>query len=61
MHSLTYLFLGVAASTTIFTSAIATDLNPTAVAYTLPDKIEWTQGSGRAQQAMLAGDPASTS
>ena len=28
-----------------------------AVAFTLPDKIEWKQGSGRAQQAILAGDP----
>ena len=57
MHSLTYLFLGVAASTTIFTNAIAADLNPAAVTYTLPDKIEWKQGSGRNQQAILAGDP----
>jgi predicted metal-dependent enzyme (double-stranded beta helix superfamily) len=57
MHSLTYLFLGVVASATIFTSAIAADLNPAAVAFTLPDKIEWKQGSGRAQQAVLAGDP----
>ena len=40
MHSLTHLFLGVAASATIFTDAIAADLNPAAVAFTLPDKIE---------------------
>jgi hypothetical protein len=57
MHSLTHLFLGVAASATIFTSAIAADLNPAAVAFTLPDKIEWKQGSARSQQAILAGDP----
>ena len=57
MHSLTYLFLGVVASTTIFTSAIAADLNPAAVAFALPDKIEWKQGSGRNQQAILAGEP----
>ena len=57
MHSLIHLFLGVAASATIFTSAIAADLNPAAVAFTLPDKIEWKQGSGRNQQAILAGDP----
>jgi hypothetical protein len=57
MHSLTHLLLGVAASATIFTSAIAADLDPAAVAFTLPDKIEWKQGSGRAQQAIPAGDP----
>ena len=57
MHSLTCLILGVAASATMFTSAIAADLNPAAVAFTLPDKIEWKQGSGRNQQAILAGDP----
>jgi quercetin dioxygenase-like cupin family protein len=58
MRSLAYLFLGVVASATIFTSAMAADLNPAAAAFTLPDKIEWKQGSGRAQQAILAGDPA---
>jgi predicted metal-dependent enzyme (double-stranded beta helix superfamily) len=57
MHSLTRLFLGAALSATMFTSAIAADLNPAAVTYTLPDKIEWKQGSGRNQQAILAGDP----
>src|SRR5579862_9768642 len=61
MRSLTCLLLGVAASatmftTTIFTGAIAADLNPAAVAFTLPDKIEW-KGTGRNQQAVLAGDP----
>jgi hypothetical protein len=49
MRSLTHLFLGVAASATIFTNAIAADLNPAAVAFTLPDKIEWKQGSARSQ------------
>ena len=57
MRSLTPLFLGVAASAAICTSSIAADLNPAAVTFTLPDKIEWKQGSGRAQQAILAGDP----
>ena len=57
MHSLTPLFIGVVASATIFTNAIAADLNPAAVAFTLPDKIEWKQGSGRNQQAVLVGDP----
>jgi len=57
MHALTHLFLGVAVSATIFTSATAADLNPASVAFTLLDKIEGKQGSGRAQQAILAGDP----
>jgi hypothetical protein len=64
MHALTHMLLGMTASATVFTSAIAADLNPAAVAFTLPDKIEWKQGSGRAQQAILAGvrrSPASTS
>jgi quercetin dioxygenase-like cupin family protein len=57
MHSLTRLFLGAIASATIFTNAIAADLDPAAVAFTLPDKIEWKQTSARSQQAILAGDP----
>ncbi|MBV8407068.1 MAG: cupin domain-containing protein [Alphaproteobacteria bacterium] len=57
MRSLTWLFLGVAGSAAIFASAHAGDLNPAAVTYTLPDKIEWKQGSARNQQAILAGDP----
>jgi len=57
MHLLTRLFLGVAAAATMVTNAIAADLNPAAVAFTLPDKIDWKQGSGRNQQAVLAGDP----
>ncbi len=57
MHALTRLFLGVAASAAIVTSAIAADLNPAAVAFTLPDKIEWKKGSGRNEQAILVGDP----
>src|SRR4029450_11377487 len=58
MHSLPRLFLGAALSATMFTSSIAADLNPAAVTYTLPDKIEWEQGSGRKQQAILGGDAA---
>jgi hypothetical protein len=54
MHSLTHLFLGVAASATIFTSAIAADLNPAAVAFALPDKIEWKQGI----RSLPTGNPA---
>jgi hypothetical protein len=57
MHSLTHLILDVATAATIFSSAMAADLDPNAVAFTLPDKIEWKQGSGRNQQAVLAGDP----
>ena len=57
MKSLTRLLLGVAASAAMVTGAMAADLNPAAVAFTLPDKIEWKQGSGRNQQAILAGDP----
>ncbi len=57
MHALIPLLSGVAASAAMFTSAIAADLDPAAVAFTLPDKIEWKQGSGRAQQAVLAGGP----
>ena len=52
MHSLTHLFLGMAGSATIFTSAIAADLNPAAVAFKLPDKIEWKQGSARAHEVI---------
>src|SRR3954467_2024700 len=57
MHTLTRLFLGVAASIAIFTNAIAADLDPKAVTFIPLDKIEWKQGSGRAQQAVLGGDP----
>jgi hypothetical protein len=38
-------------------SATAGDLNPAAIAYVLPDKIEWKQTSPGSQQAILAGDP----
>ena len=57
MRSLIHLFLGAIASVTIFTGATAADLDPAAVAFTLPDKIEWKQTSARSQQAVLAGDP----
>jgi quercetin dioxygenase-like cupin family protein len=57
MRSLTCLLLGAMASATIITSAIAADLDPAAVAFTLPDKIEWKQTSPRSQQSVLAGDP----
>ena len=57
MRRLICLFFGVSASVTIFGTAIAADLNPAAVAYVLPDKIEWKQTSPGARQAVLAGDP----
>lgn len=38
MHSLTRLFVGMALSGTMFTSALAADLNPAAVAFTLPTR-----------------------
>ena len=57
MRRLIGLFFGVGASVMIFGTAIAADLNPAAIAYTLPDKIEWKQTSPGAQQAILTGDP----
>ena len=57
MRSLIRLVLGVSASVTMFGSAMAGDLNPAAIAYTLPDKIEWKQTSPGSQQAVLVGDP----
>ena len=57
MRQLIRLFFGLSASVTIFGTAVAADLNPAAVTYTLPDKIEWKQTSPGAQQAILTGDP----
>ena len=57
MQQLTRLFLGVTAAATIFTGANAADLDPKAVTFIPLDKIEWKQGSGRVQQAVLVGDP----
>lgn len=52
------LLLGLAASAAIIANAAAADLDPAAVTFTLPGKIEWKQqGSGHNQQAVLAGDP----
>ena len=48
---------GMGASVALFATACAADLNPAAVAFTLPDRIEWKQTSARSQQAVLAGDP----
>ena len=57
MRSLTGLFFGMCTSVTICGSAMAGDLNPAAVSYVLPDKIEWKQTSPGARQAVMAGDP----
>jgi hypothetical protein len=57
MRTLTHLFVGAMASATISSSAIAADLNPAAVVYTLPDKIAWKQTSPGSEQAVLVGDP----
>jgi hypothetical protein len=57
MRQLIRLFFGVCASVAIFGTAIAADLNPAAVIYTLPDKIAWKQTSPGSQQAILVGDP----
>jgi hypothetical protein len=56
MRSLIHLLLGAIASATICTSAIAADLDPAAVVFTLPDKIEW-KGTGLSRQAIMVGDP----
>ena len=50
-------FLGICASATVFGTAIAADLDRAAIAYTLPDKIEWKRTSPGAEQAILTGDP----
>ena len=57
LRSLIGLFLSISASATISGSALAGDLNPAAVAYVLPDKIEWKQTSPGSQQSILTGDP----
>jgi hypothetical protein len=57
MQSLIGLLIGLSASVTIFGSAMAGDLDPAAITYTLPDKIAWKQTSPGSQQAVLAGNP----
>ena len=48
---------GLAASAALFGTAFAADLNPAAVVYTLPDKIDWKKTGSGSEQAILAGDP----
>ncbi len=57
MHTLTRLLLGALASATIASSALAGDLNPAAVQFTLPDKIAWKSTGAGSEQAIMAGDP----
>lgn len=48
----------VAAFASMTVPATAADLNPAAVAFTLPDKIDWKTGSNPGvQTAVMAGDP----
>jgi hypothetical protein len=56
MRSLTGLFFAVGALIATFASAVA-ELNPAAVAFTLPDKIVWKPGAPGSEQAILTGDP----
>jgi hypothetical protein len=53
------LFVGAGAMVALFGTAIAAELNSAAVAFTLPDKIEWKSPPTNAgvQQAIMAGDP----
>lgn len=48
---------GVGASMALLGTALAADLNPAAVVYTLPDKIAWKSTGSGSEQAILAGDP----
>jgi len=57
MRSRTSLLFGVSVVVSLSGSTIAAELNPAAVAYTLPDKIEWKPNSPGSEQAILAGDP----
>lgn len=52
MRWIVQLLFGVAAAATVFGTAGAADLNPAAIAYTLPDKIEWKQTAPGSQQAI---------
>ena len=57
MRALMRLVFGVGVSATICAGAMAADLDPAAIAYTLPDRIAWKQTSPGSQQAVLTGDP----
>ena len=47
----------IGVSMALFGTALAADLNPAAVVYTLPDKIAWKSTGSGAEQAIMAGDP----
>jgi quercetin dioxygenase-like cupin family protein len=57
MGSLIGLLFGLSALVLFSGDLIAAELNPAAVAYTLPDKIEWKPNAPGSEQAVLAGDP----
>ena len=57
MRWLILVICGVAASVGASGMAHAADLNPAAVAYTLPDKIAWKATGSGSEQAVLVGDP----
>src|SRR5215831_12272782 len=57
MRSRTSLLFGVSVVVSLSGSTIAAELNPAAVAYTLPDKIVWKPNTPGSEQAVLAGDP----
>jgi len=57
MRSLGSLLFGASTLVMLSGNVIAAELNPAAVAYTLPDKIEWKPNSPGSEQAVLAGDP----
>src|SRR5262249_50584725 len=57
MRSLTGLLFALSALAIFSGRVTAAELNPAAVAYTLPDKIEWKPNVPGSEQAVLAGDP----
>jgi hypothetical protein len=58
MSKLVATLLGVTAFALSVNASSAAELNPSAVAFKLPDKIEWKgQPGAGVQQAVLAGDP----
>jgi hypothetical protein len=63
MHSPSFAFraLPVIAAAAVLAgvfSVNAASPDPKVLAYTLPDKIQWTENPGGAKQAVIAGDPA---
>ncbi len=48
---------GVVVSSLVFIRPAKADLDPKALVYTLPDKIQWTKQGDGAENAVLVGDP----